>query len=85
MSVVSARDLRNHTAEVIRRVERGEHVIITSYGVATAEVVPIRAQKARSIRRADLMRILEHPADIGLRDDLNLLGGETTDDLGPIR
>ncbi|TAM66128.1 MAG: type II toxin-antitoxin system prevent-host-death family antitoxin [Microbacteriaceae bacterium] len=82
---VSARDLRNHTAEVLRTVESGERVIITSYGVPAAEVVPVSAAKRAGIRRADLLRILSTPADAGLREDLAMLAGDTTDDLGPIR
>ncbi|HEY5222701.1 MAG TPA: type II toxin-antitoxin system prevent-host-death family antitoxin [Microbacteriaceae bacterium] len=82
---MSARELRNHTADILRTVESGERVIITSYGVPTAEVVPLSASKRASIRRADLLRILLAPADAALRDDLATLAGDTTDDLGPIR
>jgi prevent-host-death family protein len=85
MVQVSARELRNHTADVLRTVESGEPVIITSYGVPAAELVPIRSARRGSIRRADLLRILSNPADAGLRDDLAVLAGDTTDDLGPIR
>jgi prevent-host-death family protein len=38
---VSIRDLRNHGGEVVERVRRGEHVIITSSGKPVAELRPL--------------------------------------------
>lgn len=86
MADIAARDLRNHTADVLRRVEAGEQVTITSRGRAVAELVPVRYARRRPIPRAELVRRLGlTQADPGLRDDLGKLAGDTTDDLGPIR
>lgn len=86
MTEIAARELRNQTAAVLRRVEAGERVTITSRGRPVAELTPVRATRRRPIGRAELMRRLQHAqADAGLRQDLAVLAGETTDDLGPIR
>lgn len=86
MSEVAARELRNNTAELLRRVEAGEQVTITSRGRPVAELVPVRAVRRAPIARSELVRRLAvAQADPGLRDDLARLAGESTDDLGPIR
>ena len=86
MTVVAARDLRNQTAAVLRRVEEGEHVTITSRGRPVAELVPVRAKRRAPISRGELMkRLSSSQADPGLRRQLEELAGDTTDDLGPIR
>ena len=86
MTEIAARELRNHTADVLRRVESGEPVTITSRGRPVARLVPLRPARRRPIARAELMRRLDQAqADPRLRADLIELSGETTDDLGPIR
>lgn len=40
---VPQRDLRNHTAELLRRVERGERLRITVHGHPVAELGPLRS------------------------------------------
>lgn len=86
MTKIAARELRNQTAAVLRRVEAGEQVTITSRGRAVAELAPVRAARRRPIGRAELMRRLQGAqADSTLRQDLAVLSGETTEDLGPIR
>lgn len=85
MTEIAARELRNQTAEVLRRVEAGEQVTITSRGRPVAELTPIRAARRKPISRAELTRRLRRAqADPGLRQDLAELAGDTTDDLGPI-
>jgi len=85
MSEIAARDLRNHTADVLRRVEEGEQVTITSRGRAVAELIPVPTTRRRPIARAELVRRLAvAQADAGLRHDLAALAGDTTDDLGPV-
>lgn len=39
---VTVRDLRNNSAEVLTRVERGESMVITRDGQPVAQVVPLR-------------------------------------------
>ena len=45
MATVPQRELRNHTAEVLRRVEQGEHVEITVNGRPVAELRPIESRR----------------------------------------
>lgn len=86
MVEIAARELRNHTAEVLRRVEAGEPVTVTSRGRPVAELTPVRGVRRRPISPQELLRRLGRAqADPGLRADLAVLAGDTTDDLGPIR
>ena len=85
MADIAARDLRNHTADVLRRVEAGEQVTITSRGRPVAQLTPVRPLRRRPIARAELVRRLKSTqADPGLRHDLAALAGDSTDDLGPV-
>ncbi|HWK29976.1 MAG TPA: type II toxin-antitoxin system Phd/YefM family antitoxin [Solirubrobacter sp.] len=84
-SQVAARELRNNTAELLRRVDAGEEIVITRRGVPVAALVPFTPPRRRWLPRAELIKRLERAqADPGLRDDLERLAGETTDDLGPL-
>jgi prevent-host-death family protein len=73
MDNVTVRDLRNHSADVLSRVARGETLTVTRDGEPVAEVVPLRRRPARVeeliARRRDLPRI-----DVAtLRRDLDRL------------
>ncbi len=82
---VASRELRNHTADLLRRVDAGEQVVITSRGKPVAALVPFEPSRRAWLPRAELMRRLRvAQADPGLRDDLARLAGDTTDDLGPV-
>lgn len=86
MTEIAARELRNRTADVLRRVEAGEQVTITVRGRPVAQLTPVRAVRRRPIARVELTRRLGRTqADPGLREDLALLAGDTTDDLGSVR
>lgn len=81
MTLVPARQLRNNTADLLRRVQAGEAITITVNGVEVAELVPVHAnRKRRTISREEFFRDFPF-ADPGLRDDLARLAGDTTDDL----
>lgn len=85
MVEVATRELRNDTAGVLRRVEAGETVTITVRGKAVADLIPHRRDEPRWMPREELIELLKtHSADPGLRDDLERIAGDTTDDLGPI-
>lgn len=82
---VPSRDLRNNTAELLRRVGAGEQIVVTTRGKPVASLVPFERTRRRWIPREELVRRLALvQADPGLRDDLARLAGETTDELGPI-
>jgi prevent-host-death family protein len=69
MTDVSSRDLRNHTADVLRRVEAGERVRISVNRRPVAELVPLgRPQWASGGAIERVLR--EASADSGLLDDL---------------
>jgi len=84
-SRVASRELRNNTADLLRRVDAGEQIVITKRGDPVASLVPFEQPRRRWLSRAELVRRLAaKQADPGLRGDLNRLAGETTDDLGPL-
>ncbi len=75
MADVSSRELRNHTADVLRRVESGERVRITANRRPVAELVPL--DRPRWASGAAIERILrESPADGALLNDLAALRGQ---------
>jgi len=84
--MVGARDLRNDTAGLLRRVQAGEEVVITVKGRPVARLSPVSHSRRRWLPRAELVdRLRGRQADPGLRDDIARLAGDSTDDLGPVR
>jgi prevent-host-death family protein len=82
---IASRELRNSTADVLRRVEAGDEIVITTRGKPVAALVPLAQERRRWLPRAELAgRLKAAQADPGLRADLARLAGETTDDLDPI-
>jgi prevent-host-death family protein len=68
---VSVRDLRNHTADVIRAVEAGEEVTLTVNKRPVATIVPPVAKPARWATRETVEAIVrEAPADRALLEEL---------------
>ncbi len=83
MTEVSARELRNASAQLLARAEAGEQIVITNRGRPVAELVPARPARRRWLPHRELIeRLAVIQADPGLRDDLRRLVGDTTDDLG---
>jgi prevent-host-death family protein len=76
---VSVRELRNHTASVLRRVEVGERIQITVDRRPVAELVPL-ARRATWIPRDRALAGLVQ-ADPGLRRDLAEALPDTIDEL----
>ncbi|SHG00778.1 prevent-host-death family protein [Jatrophihabitans endophyticus] len=82
MTSVASRDLRNHTAEVLRQVADGTRVTVTVNGRPVAEIGPVRALRPQFFSKADLLTlVVAHQADAGLTAELEALAGDTTDDL----
>ena len=72
---VSARDLRNHTAAILRRVEAGERLRVTVSRRPVAELAPLGRPVWTS--GAAFERVLrEAPADEQLLDDLAPVRGQ---------
>ena len=76
---VSVRELRNHTADVLRRVEAGERLLVTVDRRPVAELVPPPA-RAAWVPRERVVRSLTR-ADPGLRRDLGGALPDTVDDM----
>lgn len=73
---VSARELRNHTAEILRRVEAGERLQVTVSRRPVAELAPL--QRPVWVSGAAMERVLrEAPADRGLLEDLAAVREQT--------
>ncbi len=79
MADVSSRDLRNHTADLLRRVEAGERLRINVNRRPVAELVPLGRPQWTS--GAAMERVLrEAPADQGLLDDLAVIREQTVEE-----
>ncbi|HEX8715252.1 MAG TPA: type II toxin-antitoxin system prevent-host-death family antitoxin [Solirubrobacteraceae bacterium] len=78
MSDVSARDLRNHMATVLRRVEAGERLRVTVSRRPVAQLGPL--ERAAWASGPAMERVLrETPADAALLDDLAPLREQTVE------
>jgi prevent-host-death family protein len=78
VSEVSARDLRNHTAAVLRRAEAGERLRVTVSRRPVAQLGPL--ERAAWVSGAAMERVLrEAPADAGLLEDLASLREQTVE------
>lgn len=59
--------------------------MITRRGKPVADLVPHRSEAHRWLGRKEAIEIIErHSADPGLREDLERIAGDTTDDLDPL-
>jgi prevent-host-death family protein len=76
---VSVRELRNHTAEVLRRVESGERVRITVDRRPVAELGPLPARSAWVARERVLGTLVQ--ADPELTEALSDALADTIADL----
>jgi prevent-host-death family protein len=76
---VSVRELRNHTAEVLRRVEAGERLRVTVDRRPVAELVPLPSRAAWVPRQRVLDGLIQ--ADAGLREELAAALPDTIDEL----
>lgn len=73
MSGVSVRDLRNRSAEVLRRVKRGESLTVTRDGEAVATVIPLPRRTARVEELIERRENLPRLDAAGLRRDIDEL------------
>jgi prevent-host-death family protein len=76
---VSVRELRNHTAEVLRRVEAGERLRVTVDRRPVAELAPLPARDTWVARERAVSALIQ--ADAALRDELADALPETVDQL----
>jgi prevent-host-death family protein len=78
-SEVSVRELRNHMADVLRRVEAGERLRVTVDRRPVAELAPLPARTTWVPRRRALDSLVQ--ADAGLTRELAEALPDTIDDL----
>jgi prevent-host-death family protein len=82
MAAIPVRDLRNHTAEVLRRVEAGEEIEVFRDNRPIAKIVPLSRRRSW-LPAAEIGRELARlgPDNTGLADELREILTETTDDI----
>lgn len=86
MTTVASRDLRNHTAEVLRTVASGTDVTVTVNGVPVAMITQPPAVRRTSMPRAEFLAFLDsRQSDETFAADMAWISEGDTDDLGPIR
>jgi prevent-host-death family protein len=76
---VSVRELRNHTAEVLRRVEAGERLRVTVDRRPVAELVPLPGRATWVPRQRALDALVQ--ADPALARELDAAQPDTIDEL----
>lgn len=81
-ATIPARDLRNHTAEVLRRVEAGEEIEVLKDNRPVAMLVPA-TRRRRWLPAAEVIGELVRlgPDATGLASELRETLTQTTDDL----
>jgi prevent-host-death family protein len=73
MSTVPVRDLRNHSADVIARVSRGESLTVTRDGEPVAMISPLPRREARVDWLIERRRVLPRVDAGALRADVDEL------------
>jgi len=82
VSAIPARDLRNHTAEVLRRVEAGEEIEVLRDNRPVAKIIPLswrRRWLPASEIASELVKL--GPDTTGLAQELRETPTGSTDDL----
>lgn len=77
MTTIGLRELRQQASELLRRVEGGEHVLITVAGRPSARLVPVSPRAWRSWN--DVADIFDGPADPHWDGDRDRLDGSPRD------
>jgi prevent-host-death family protein len=82
MGAIPARDLRNHTAEVLRRVEGGEEIEVLKDNRPVAKIIPL-SRRRQWLPASEIAHELARlgPDTTGLTEELRATLTETTDDL----
>jgi len=82
MGAVPARDLRNRTAEVLRRVEAGEEIEVLKDNRPVARIVPLKSRR-EWVPVAEIAHELARlgPDTTGLAEELRTTLTDTTEDL----
>ncbi len=81
MGEVASRELRNDTRGLLRRVEAGEHVVITVDGRPVAVLAPVSGRPRWVSNSEFVRRFGGRQADAALAGELRQLAPDYTDDL----
>ena len=85
MTLVAARELRNHSADLIERARNGEEITITVNGVPSAQLIAIPVAKKAYLTKAEFLALRSKPGEPAGAYWEHEFDGDTTDDLGPIQ
>lgn len=78
--VISQRELRNDSGEIMRRVDQGETFIVTRNGTPVGELTPLRRHRFVSSSAAIAIFASAPPIDAGrLRADLEAFADQTSE------
>lgn len=78
---IGVRELRNRTARVIDAVKAGERVVLTVNGEPTADIVP-HGNRSRWLSGEHMgEQLKERSADPALKIELEVLAGQTLDEV----
>ena len=82
MAAIPARDLRNRTAEILRRVEAGEEIDVLKDNRPVARIIPLPWRR-RWLPASEVIEELTRlgPDTTGLAEELTETLTDTTDDL----
>jgi prevent-host-death family protein len=82
LSAIPARDLRNHTADVLRRVEAGEEIEVVKDNRPVAKIISL-SRRPQWLPASEIGHALTRlgPDSTGLAEELRATLTETTDDL----
>ena len=81
-TTVGLRELRQEASELVRRVENGEHFVITVAGRPSARLVPARPSQWRPW--TDLEELFRGPVDPEWATDRDLVDDEFRDPWGEV-
>lgn len=56
MTTISHREMRNNSAEILRRVEAGEEMVVTNHGHPVARLSPVRVSVIDDLIKSGLAR-----------------------------
>jgi prevent-host-death family protein len=85
MTSVAARELRNHSADLIERARNGEEITITVNGVPSARLIALPVAKKAYLTKEELLALRPKPGEPVGEYWEHEFDGDTTDDLGPIQ
>lgn len=82
MTTISHREMRNNSAEVLRRVEAGETMVVTNHGHPVARLSPLEKSVLQDLEEAgQLRRALRGSDALMAIEPIPLREGVTTADI----